>query len=435
MGKLMKKFKLKSFIPKSLLKRTVIIIVTPLILVQAISFFIFWDRYVDSVTRTNADNISNSIHLILKLRRDHNSILPIVQKRLSIDSYFYAEKNIKDFNYSSTDSWGNEYLFNALKRRLSQEFIIDSDDQFFKIYIAVKKGTLKFNVNRKRLISRTAPLVFIWGIGASIIFLIIAILFMKNQVRPIRNLAVAAEQFGKGDDFIDFKESGATEVRQAGLAFNKMRERIRKQIQQRTEMLAAISHDLRTPLTRMKLEIEMMENNKEAELLKKEVTEMQNMINEYLEFVKGDTLEFAEDTNVTELLKEVCDQFSKQGLKIKTNLKKNIHVKLKPGSIKRVFNNVIENARRYASKAEVSLDYDDSFIIISIEDNGPGVLEDQYQEILKPFVRLDTSRSLKTGGVGLGLSIVADIVINHGGTLNFDKSHLGGLKVIIQLPK
>lgn len=435
MGQLMKKHRFKNFIPKSLLKRTVIIIVTPLILVQAISFFVFWDRYVDSVTRTNADNISSSIHLVLKLRRDHNSTLPIVENRLGIDSHFYPGKNLKNFQFNNTDSWGNDYLANALEKRLSHDFTIDSDDQFFKIYIAVKGGVLNFNINRKRLISRTAPLVFIWGIGASIFFLIIAILFMKNQVRPIRNLALAAEKFGKGDDFIDFKESGATEVRQAGLAFNKMRERIRKQIQQRTDMLAAISHDLRTPLTRMKLEMEMMKDSKEKELLKKEVTDMQNMIGEYLEFVKGDTLEFAEETDVSNLLKEVCNQFSKQGLEIKCNLEKNVRIKLKPGSIRRVFNNVIENAKRYASKALVSLKYDPSFVTISIEDNGPGVMKEQYQEILKPFVRLDVSRSLKTGGVGLGLSIVTDIVVNHGGTLNFDKSSLGGLKVIIQLPR
>jgi two-component system osmolarity sensor histidine kinase EnvZ len=274
-----------------------------------------------------------------------------------------------------------------------------------------------------------------WGIGASIFFLIIAILFMKNQVRPIRNLAIAAEQFGKGSDIIDYKESGATEVRQAGLAFNKMRARIRKQIQQRTEMLAAISHDLRTPLTRMKLEIEMMKDKKETDLLKKEVLDMQNMIGEYLEFVKGDTLEFSEEVEIDKILEGICNQFSGPSLKIEKKIKEGINIKLKPSAIKRVFNNILENAKRYASKVLVTLDSDKTYITISIEDNGPGVIEEHYQEIVKPFVRLDSSRSIKTGGVGLGLSIVADIIINHGGTLDFDKSSLGGLKVIIKLPK
>ena len=258
---------------------------------------------------------------------------------------------------------------------------------------------------------------------------------MKNQVRPIRNLAIAAEKFGKGEDFIEFKESGATEVRQAGLAFNKMKERIRRQIQQRTDMLAAISHDLRTPLTRIKLELEMMPNSKENDLLKKEVIDMQNMIGEYLQFVKGDTLEVAEETDLSTLISDVCAQFSRKDFKVDQDITKAIHTRLKPGAIKRVLNNILENAKRFSSHAFVQLTEEKLSYIISVEDNGPGVMEDYYQEIIKPFVRLDTSRNIKTGGIGLGLSIVADIITNHGGAIRFNKASLGGLKVIIKLPK
>ncbi len=436
MGKLMKeKFQFKSILPKSLLKRMVLIIVTPLILVQTISFFVFWDRYVDSVTRSNAGNISSSIHLITKLKKENNASLSIVQKNIGIDSYFYPNKKIKDLGVKTDKSWANHYLSSALNRKITAPYLIDSDEQLFKIYVQVKEGILKFNINRKRLISRTAPLVFIWGIGASVLFLIIAILFMKNQVRPIRNLAIAAEKFGKGEDFIEFKESGATEVRQAGLAFNKMKERIRRQIQQRTDMLAAISHDLRTPLTRIKLELEMMPNSKENDLLKKEVIDMQNMIGEYLQFVKGDTLEVAEETDLSTLISDVCAQFSRKDFKVDQDITKAIHTRLKPGAIKRVLNNILENAKRFSSHAFVQLTEEKLSYIISVEDNGPGVMEDYYQEIIKPFVRLDTSRNIKTGGIGLGLSIVADIITNHGGAIRFNKASLGGLKVIIKLPK
>jgi two-component system osmolarity sensor histidine kinase EnvZ len=264
----------------------------------------------------------------------------------------------------------------------------------------------------------------------------IAIIFMRNQIRPIRKLAVAAERMGKGRDMPSLKPTGAREVRQATEAFDTMQRRIRRQIEQRTTMLAGVSHDLRTPLTRLKLQTSMLDNEKEAAAMRKDLDDMERMIKAYLEFARGQQVEGFESIELISFLKDLIPDYAHTGAEIMLEPDvENIRLSVQPLNFKRCLDNILSNAARYGDKILITVEASENRVYVSIEDNGPGIPEENSEDVFKPFVRLDPSRSADTGGAGLGLSVAMDIMLSHGGKISVAKSaRLGGAKVFLGLP-
>lgn len=435
MGSLRKilRFSLRDFFPKSLFKRAFLIIGLPLFLVQIVFTVVFLDRYLDSVTKSLAGNIAHTAKVITDIYPQNKLLARDISYEMGVLAIFYPKRSINGMIPSPLEAWEDHFLKDALEDALDQPYVLTTSRDILNINIQTDEGVMVISVLRKKLMSKTIVLVFVWMFGAALIFLIIASIFMKNQVRPIQRLAEAAEKFGKGMDMADFKVSGALEVRQAARAFNLMRERIRRQITQRTEMLAGISHDLRTPLTRMKLELAMMPSNPQLEDMKLDVAEMETLINEYLDFVKGHGQEQKAPCNLQSLLQECIVTLKNKPLHLRTKLVP-VSMSLRPHSFKRAIKNLLENANRYATKATLKAYKKDGYAFIVIDDNGEGIPTAQRQEVFKPFVRLEKSRNTKTGGIGLGLSISQDVIHAHGGQITLGKSPLGGLRVTVKIP-
>jgi len=426
---------IKSFLPRTLLKRSILIIVLPLVLVQLTSVYVFLDRHLDTITRNIATNIAGSIDFITHLHKGNSPSIKTAAIKLGFGIRRYPKSVFKTVKPSTFHAWEDKFFIRALRQSLKDPYKFVSSESFLKVYVLVKEETLAFTFARKRLMSRTTPLVFFWAIGASIFFLIIAIIFMRNQVRPIKQLAEASERFGKGLDITSLKPYGATEVRQAIIAFQRMQERIKRQIEQRTEMLAGISHDLRTPLTRMKLALALLPKNIDINPLKQDIAHMESMINEYLAFVRGDQQEVPQSIDMTILLKESAKQFESKKFHIEATVPDSVMIMGRPQALKRAIDNILSNAQSFAQGAWITMEETPEELHIIIDDNGPGIQEKYRDDVLKPFFRLESSRNIATGGIGLGLSIVADIVNTHGGRLHLMTSPQKGLRVKIELPK
>ena len=306
-----------------------------------------------------------------------------------------------------------------------------------KIYldVEVKKGVLHFETPRKRLFSRTTPLVLIWTTASALLLFIVASLFMRNQIRPLRRLGDAAERFGKGQDVGDYRPEGATEVRKAGISFNIMRDRIRRQLNERTEMLAGVSHDLRTPLARMKLQLAMMPRDTEVLHLTEDVDQMQKMLEGYLDFARGAGDETPKDILLSEFFHHLKGHFRNTSLQVVINCTLDLKIHAKEQMFKRCFMNLMVNAQRYAKHVWIEAKLSGRFLEVTLDDDGPGIPDSQREEVFRPFYRLDVSRNLETGGVGLGLSIARDVIRNHGGQIRLADSSHGGLRVHIRLPQ
>ncbi|MEE8187565.1 MAG: ATP-binding protein, partial [Kiloniellales bacterium] len=327
-------------------------------------------------------------------------------------------------------------LTHAMEGYVGRPFLIDarSLDEEVEIQVQMADGVLRVLASRERLFSSTTYIFIMWMVGSSIVLFVVAMLFMRNQVKPIRRLAQAAESFGKGQDVADFKPEGATEVRQAATAFIRMRDRIKRQVAQRTEILAGVSHDLRTPLTRMKLELAMLGDAGERANLEADVAEMERMVEGYLAFARGEGAEQPQPTEVADLLRDVVGQMRRDGQIIDLHVEEAMTVPLRRETMRRCLTNLIGNAQRYGEHVSVSAGPRDKMIEITIDDDGPGIPPDKRQEVFKPFYRLEPSRNPETGGVGLGLTIARDVVRNHGGDLTLEDAPGGGLRARVSLP-
>lgn len=298
-------------------------------------------------------------------------------------------------------------------------------------------GVLSVMSPERRLFTPTSYIFILWMVGSAIVLFAVAILFMRNQIRPIKRLAIAADALGKGRDVSNFKMEGATEVRQAASAFLLMRERIQRQINQRTEMLAGVSHDLRTPLTRMKLALDMIEDpdlDPEVEELKADVAEMEEMIEGYLAFARGEGTEAVQPTDLTRLLNEVAAGARREGTEVTLTAPEGLSLPLRPNAVRRCIANLLVNAGRHAGTAWVKAERKDGVIEITVDDDGPGIPAYLRDDVFKPFFRVDSSRNLDTGGSGLGLTIARDVARSHGGDITLDDSPYGGLRAVIRLP-
>tara|TARA_B100001741_G_C16532609_1_gene590260 strand:+ start:175 stop:1494 length:1320 start_codon:yes stop_codon:yes gene_type:complete len=430
---------IKNILPKRLFYRALLIVAIPVIVIQLVITIVFFDSLWIKTNKGMTKALVNEISTFVQIYNDD------IYEKDEITNLFslYQDLNIE---FIDDDSFSYEYderWFSPIDRTLRREFKskFGSDKFWFNtteykelidLRIQYKNGYLKFLVPRDRVTSSSARIFALWITVPAIIMVLISLIFLKNQTRPISNLAKAAEKFGKGEDIEEFKPSGAAEIRQAGFEFDKMRKRIIRHLNQRSEMLSGISHDLRTPLTRMKLQIAFIKDKNLANKLAQDINEMEKMLNEYLQFTKSSYQEKDEKFNLSELISSTVNEYNNQNISI--NLISDIYIIARKNLIKRCINNIIDNAIKYGDKVKVGLTKNNRNLFIKIEDNGPGIPEKEYENVFKPFYKIDKSRADSKASVGLGLSIASDIIRSHGGNIKLEKSSLNGLAIKIFLP-
>lgn len=439
-------FSVKKFLPRTLLGRSLLIMTVPVILTQVITTYMFFDRHWNKMTNRLAYAISGEVSVINALIQQDPSAAHVAKMQRYFQSYLDitidyqpTQKLPARQSLSSARIWEStmaKKLDSELKAQMGRDFVIhpEFNGGSISVFVQLDKGVLHISFPQRRLFSSTGYVFLLWMMGSSLLLLTLAILFMRNQIRPIRKLAVAAERFGKGRDTPSFKPEGALEVRQAGHAFLDMRHRIQRQITQRTEMLAGVSHDLRTPLTRMKLQIEMLPDGPDVRDLKSDVYDMERMINAYLDFVRGDGDEVNSVVDLLSLFEKLAAGVKRQNIDVNLDIEKGLRVNVRPLAFERALGNVINNAAKYGQNIWVKAVQDDKKIQIMIEDDGPGIPEEFYDDVFRPFVRVEASRNFDTGGIGLGLAITMDIVHAHGGTITLSKSEYGGVCVTVRIP-
>jgi len=433
---------LKPLLPRSLFGRAVFIIVLPLVLVQAVAIFVFYDRVWETVTRRLTQAVAGEISLTIDAWQrapdadGRAAALAASAARLGLASEFRIATRI---DQPMTEDGGGileRRLVDAMRERVGRPFALDvwSHPRNVEVEVEVDDGVMAISFPRERVFTTTAYVMILWMVGSSILFFAIAFLFMRNQVKPIRQLAEASEAFGKGRDVEDYRPSGASEVRQAGAAFVVMRERLRRFMLQRTEMLAGISHDLRTPLTRMKLELALLDESPSVAGLRADVTDMERMVESYLAFVRGDGEEQAVPTDLGRILADLVSGEQREGHPVRLVTEGDLVVPLRPQAITRSIRNLLANATRHGARIELRAKRRERSVKILIDDDGPGIPSGSREDVFKPFFRLDSSRNPTTGGVGLGLTIARDVVRAHGGDIWLEDSPLGGLRARIKLP-
>ena len=431
---------IKGLLPRSLLGRSLMIIVTPLVLLQVVSGFIFYESHWDKVTLRLARNLAGDIASVITLLRqdpgNSESIFDMAAEHMEMRLHVKTGDILPN---TPPDESGlmERALVRAMREYVGKPFQIDTHslDRNVVIRIQMTDGVLIVVTTRKRLFSSTTYIFVLWMVGTAMILFGVAVVFMRNQVKPIRRLALAADTFGKGRDAPSFKPEGAQEVRQAATAFIAMRDRIQRQITQRTEMLAGVSHDLRTPLTRMKLQLELLGDREGVADLKGDVEEMEYMLEGYLAFARGEGSETPRPTSLTALLGDVVAQARRKGGDaIDLHTESEITMPIRPAAMKRCVTNLIDNALRYADHVSVRAGRRGDAIEITVDDDGPGIPEDRRDDVFKPFFRLETSRNPVTGGVGLGLTIARDVLRGHGGDIQLSASPSGGLRARLRLP-
>ena len=435
---------LKRLMPRRLFGRSLLIILAPMLILQAIVTAVFFDRHYRITTATMTRGVANDIGYMVMLENR----LPLgperdKERQTAAQLFGYPAEFMTGERLTRTVSAPDTVLDRQLIFIFSGQMAqaVNFDTQTFRDYVdlrvQLKDGVLHLLVPRERVTASNADIFILWMIGSSLVLIVIAALFLRNQVKPIERLAYAAENFGKGRTIAEFKPHGATEVRRAATAFLEMRERIDRFVQQRTEMLAGISHDLKTPLTRMRLQLAMMPHDADAEAMAGDIADMERMLNEYLEFARGEGGDAAEPADLAVLAAEAVADAGRAHdaqARIALTIAEPLTVAIKRNALKRCLVNLIDNALKYGRRVQVALQRVGKHIELSVEDDGPGIAEDSREEAFRPFHRLDQGRNLQTGGVGLGLAIARDIARAHGGDVRLEKSALGGLRATIRLP-
>ncbi len=430
---------IKNLLPKRLFYRALLIVAVPVIVLQIIITIVFfdslWIKTNKGMTRALVNEVKTFIEAYDNDAFDQNEITNLFS--------IYQDLNIEyiedvSFSFDFNERWFSPIdrtLRRELKSRFgSEEFWFNTKNykELIDLRVKYKSGYFKFLVPKDRVSSSSARLFGLWITVPAIIMVIISLIFLKNQTRPITALARAAERFGRGEEIEEFKPSGAAEIRQAGLEFDKMRKRIMRHLNQRSEMLSGISHDLRTPLTRMKLQTAFIKEKEISNKLTEDINEMEKMLNEYLQFTSSSYVEKDELFDLSQLINEIIEKYDNND--ISKNLSPRIYFNGRKNLIKRCINNLIDNSIKYADKVEVELSKKNTNLFIKIEDNGPGIPEKEYENVFKPFYKIDKSRADSKSSVGLGLSITSDIIRSHGGNIKLEKSSLKGLCVKIFLP-
>ena len=428
----------KKILPKRLFYRALLIVAAPILVLQLVITIVFfdslWIKTNKGMTRALINEISTFVEVYDNEKIDRNELKNLFS--------LFLDLNI-EFSNNKFDTQYNERWFSPIDRTLRRElkskfspgeywFDTTSYKELIDLRIKYNEGYFKFLVSKDRVTSSSARLFALWITVPAIIMVIISLIFLKNQTRPITNLARAAERFGKGEIIEEFKPSGALEIRQAGHEFDKMRKRILRHLNQRTEMLSGISHDLRTPLTRMKLQIAFIKDKDLAKKLTEDINEMEKMLNEYLQFTSSSYMEKDEAFNLSQLIEDVINKYANNN--ILQDLVPRVYYSGRKNLINRCLNNIIDNALKYANKVEIKLNKKNTNLFIIIDDDGPGIPNKEHENVFKPFYKIDKGRADSKSSVGLGLSIASDIVRSHGGNIMLEKSKMNGLRVKIFLP-
>ena len=430
---------LKKVLPKRLFYRALLIVAVPVITIQLIITIVFfdslWIKTNKGMTRTLVNEISAFVEAYQNEENDKQEVTNLFSLFLDLNIELVVDEKLSDQNKERWFSPIDRTLRRELKSKFSTEiFWFDTTNykELVDLRIKYEDGYFKFLVPKDRVTSTSARIFALWITVPAIIMVIISLIFLKNQTRPITNLARAAERFGKGEDIEEFKPSGALEIRQAGHEFDKMRKRIERHLNQRTEMLSGISHDLRTPLTRMKLQLAFLKDKDAVDKLTDDINEMEKMLNEYLQFTSSSYVEKDEMFNLSELIEEIIKKYNNKN--ISHNLIPRIYINGRKNLINRSLNNLIDNGLKYANKVEISLTKKNTNLFIIIDDDGPGIPKKEHENVFKPFYKMDKGRNDSKSSVGLGLSIASDIIKSHGGNIMLEKSKFNGLRVKIFLP-
>ena len=431
--------KLKKFMPEGLYSRSLLIIIIPIVILQGILTFVFLDRHWQLVTRKLSSAVASEITTFIDIEPilGIERITKLSDRLYDVDVKFFPNQKIVN-NLPEPVNLVENTLGKELSKILKNKFWIDAHTYEKRVIVQIEKlnGVYEFTIPRRNVYATNSHIFLVWMVISSLLLVSVAVMFMRQQIKPIEKLSKAAQQFGLGMKMEDFKPSGASEVREAAEAYLKMQERIERFIEQRTLMLAGVSHDLRTPLTRLKLQIEMLSDDKTNEELLSDVNEMQKMLETYLDFAEDVTREKASKIDLGLMIKEIIKSEKKDNKEINFNKESTtIFFECRSIAMKRCITNLINNAGSYGNEVLVSLDENKDGIIISVEDDGPGIKKEDYDQAIKPFIRLDTSRNQNIPGSGLGLSISQDITSNHGGKMSMSESSLGGLKVSLNFPK
>ena len=437
--------RLRTYLPKTLFGRMLSIILVPMILVQVITVFVFYERHWDTVTRYMASSLASEIALLVddigatpdeaSLQRGSKKARHYFNFNVTYEPQAILEKT----PLLHSPSFAEDVFSRSLESRLTYPWTLDvvSHEDLIYVDIQLGDGVLHVAAGKKRLFSSTSWTFLGWTISTSVLLFFIALIFLRGQVRPIHRLANAARQLGLGRKAEDFRLEGAKEIRLAGRAFQAMRHRIDRQMNERTSMLAGVSHDLRTPLTRMRLNTALAAPSTDIEAIDQDIEEMEQMIEGYLSFARGEGAETATQASFDKIVRQIVDRYSAAHpgrLRLIMPAGTFPPLEMRVQSMRRGIDNLIGNALRYADSAELRLKIVDDELVLFIDDDGPGIAPEQYAEAIKPFIRLESSRNKQTGGTGLGLSIASDAILSHGGDMTLHESPLGGLRVMVKLP-
>ncbi|WP_293806268.1 ATP-binding protein [uncultured Bosea sp.] len=429
------------YMPKGLYPRALVIVIAPVVLLQSVIAYVFMERHWQTVTQRLSSAVSADIAMLIDVYEsypqdaDTATLSRIAAERLGMDLDIIPDSDLPAPGPRPFFSLLDNALSTELSQQVARPFWLDTVGRSSLIEIRIKLGkdVMRILTRRNAAYASNSHIFLLWMIGTSLILLTIAVLFLRNQIRPILKLADAAEAFGKGRD-ADFRPRGAREVRRAGNAFIEMKRRVERSIGERTTMLNGVSHDLRTILTRFKLSLALMERSWEIEALEKDVDEMSRMLEDYLAFARGDAGETAVETDIRSLLEELKSDAERQGHQTELTVIGDPLVVIRPDAFRRLLTNLVSNAARYGDRIAIRATHDARYLIVMVDDDGPGIPPDQREDVFRPFFRLDEARNVDGGGTGLGLAIARDIARAHGGDIMLGDSPLGGLRATVRLP-
>jgi len=428
---------IKRILPKTLFYRSLVIVATPMILLQIVITIVFFDSLWIKANKGMTRSLVSEVKTLFDFYKNEKNKQLIVDLYNKNFDFVVTLKEDEVLPAKKTERWYSP-MDRSLRRELKPVFgnLYWFDTTTYKevveLRIKYRNGFLQIFFPKHKISPSSARIFALWITLPGLLLIMIAIVFLKNQTRPIVNLAKAAEKFGKGEFIKEFRPSGAREIRQAAYEFDKMRKRITIHLNQRSEMLSGISHDLRTPLTRLKLQLALLKQQDLAKKMSDDIEEMERMLNEYLEFAKYQKNEETKTVSLNSIIKDITKKYENK--KINFSIEENLEINVRPNSIKRCLFNLMDNGLSYGKKVEIFAKKTANNIIIFVDDDGPGIPEKEYQNVIKPFYRIDKSRGQNKSGVGLGLSIANDIIRSHGGNISLNKSPLQGLRVKISLP-